>query len=73
MCSIKDCLDLKDVPQLNLCATWPRRPSGCNNNIPIPHIKVVLVPFWCAELECYCYNQMACTAKLRTKSTEEGP
>ena len=23
-------------------------------SIPIPHIKAVLVPLWCAELECYC-------------------
>ena len=35
---------LKDGPQLILCATWPRRPAGYNNSIPIPHIKAVLVP-----------------------------
>ena len=34
----------KDGPQLILCATWPRRPAGYNNSIPIPHIKAVLVP-----------------------------
>ena len=53
----------KDGPQLILCATWPRRPAGYNNSIPIPHIN----------LECYCCNQLACTAKLRTKSTEDRP
>ena len=36
--------NFKDGPQLILCATWPRRPAGYNNNIPIPHIKVVPEP-----------------------------
>ena len=61
-------------PQLWLCATWPRMPSGYNNSIPIPHIKAVPEPPWCAELECcYCCNQMACAAKLRTNITEDRP
>ena len=45
---------IKDGPQLILCATWPRRPAGYNNNIPILHIKVVPEPLCCVELECYC-------------------
>ena len=28
--------------------------AGYNDNIPIPHIKAVPEPLWCAELECYC-------------------
>ena len=44
----------KDGPRLILCATWPHRPAGYNKNIPIPHIKAVPEPLWCAELECYC-------------------
>ena len=63
----------KDGPQLTLCATWPRRPVGYNNNIPIPHIKAVPELLLCAELECYCCNQLACAAKLRTKSTDDRP
>ena len=39
----------KDGPQLILCATWPRRPAGYNNSIPIPDIKPVPEPLWCAE------------------------
>ena len=44
-----------------------------NNSIPIPHIKAVVVPLWCAELECYCCNQMVCAAKLRKNITEDRP
>ena len=39
---------------VDFCTTLPRRPAGYNNSIPIRHIKAVLVPLWCAELECYC-------------------
>ena len=44
-----------------------------HNSIPIPHIKAVPEPPWCAELECYCCNQMACAAKLRKNITEDRP
>ena len=64
---------IKDGPQLRLCATWPRRPAGYNNSIPIPHIKAVAESPWCAEMECYCCNQMACAAKLSTNITEDSP
>ena len=69
---------MKDVPrscQLCLCATWPRRPAGYNNNIPVPHVKEVSEPLSCAKLDCYCYscNQLTCAAKLRTNVTQERP
>ena len=41
--NVKYCI--KDVLQLCLCATWPRRPAGYNNNIPIPLSKDVPDPF----------------------------
>ena len=41
--------DFKDVPQLCLYATWPRRPAGYNNNIKILHMKAVPEVLWCAE------------------------
>ena len=58
---------LKAGPQLCLCATWPRRPAGYNNSIPIPDIKAVLVPLWCAELECYCCNQLGLRGQVAHK------
>ena len=35
----------KDVPQLCLCAAWPRRPAGYNKIITIPHMKAILALF----------------------------
>ena len=69
----RDLRGFKDGPQLCLCATWPRRPAGYNNIIPIPHIKAVPEPPWCAELEWYCCNQLACAATLRTCKHNWGP
>ena len=46
----------KDVSQLILCATWPRRRSGYNNSVPIPHIKAGITR-WPARPSC-AHNQL---------------
>ena len=47
-----NCL-FKDIRQLSLCTTFTAQASCYNNSVPIPHIKVVPEPLWCAELECF--------------------
>ena len=50
----------KDIPQLRLCATWPCRAAGDNNNITInsAHKSSTSLPepLSCAVLQCYCCN-----------------
>ena len=47
--NLRKTFSIKDVHQLFLCSTWPRRPAGYNN-ITILHIKAIQERFSCAEL-----------------------
>ena len=41
-------VDIKDVPQLCLCAIWPHSPAGNNKNIIILHLRTFL-SWFCAR------------------------
>ena len=57
-----------NLPQLRCAGQLVRTKANT-----IPYMTVILVRLLCAELSCYCCNQLASVAKLCTNITAEHP